>query len=102
MVITSRASRLLLLSQEDCDGRRENQGKEPQSYGSEKDWLTGKTGQTVNETPDKAEKHDEHFYHSHRENKEPRPDPAGPSPVEKAEENDPSPDQKGQDIPRKS
>lgn len=79
-----------------------NRGKEPQSYGSEADWLTGKTGQTVNETPEKAERRDEHFYHSHREDKTPRSQPAERSPVDEAEENTPSPDPKGEDIPRKS
>jgi hypothetical protein len=28
-----------------------NDNKEPQSYGSQADWLTGQTGQTVNEQP---------------------------------------------------
>ncbi len=77
-------------------------GKEPQSYGSDQSWLTGKTGQKVNEDPEKAKKRDEHFYHSHRDEQRSRPDPAGPSPVEKAEETDPNPEPEGADIPRKS
>lgn len=77
-------------------------GKEPQSYGSEEGWLTGKTSQTVNETPEKAEKRDEHFYHSHREDKTPRPQASEWSPVDEAEENSPTPDPEGEDIPRKS
>lgn len=76
--------------------------REPQSYGSEKDWLTGDTGQTVDDTPQKVEREDEHFYHSHREDEVPRPKPAGRSPIDEAEENDPSPEGGGKDIPRKS
>ena len=80
----------------------EKKGNEPQSYGSEKDWLTGNTGQTVDGTPEKVEREDEHFYHSHREDAVDRPKPAGRSPVAEAEENDPSPEGGGEDIPRKS
>lgn len=43
------------------------QGREPQSYGSESDWLTGKTGQTVDETPGRESRHDEEFYESRHE-----------------------------------
>lgn len=41
-----------------------DQGREPQSYGSESDWLTGKTGQTVENTPERTSRHDEDFYDS--------------------------------------
>jgi hypothetical protein len=37
---------------------------EPQSYGSGADWVTGKTGQTVEDTPHKSDRHDEAFYES--------------------------------------
>lgn len=40
------------------------QGREPQSYGSESDWLTGKTGSTVQGTPQRTSRHDEEFYES--------------------------------------
>lgn len=39
---------------------------EPQSYGSQKDWLHGKTGQTVDRTPHKSDRHDEAFYDDRR------------------------------------
>jgi hypothetical protein len=42
---------------------RENKGgKEPQSYGSDKGWLEGKTGQTVENTPSRTSRHDEEHY----------------------------------------
>jgi hypothetical protein len=50
--------------------------KEPQSYGSEKDWLTGKTGQTVENTPERTSRHDEEFYESRHESEE-SPAPLG-------------------------
>jgi hypothetical protein len=37
-------------------------GKEPQSYGSDKGWLEGKTGQTVENTPGRTSRHDEEHY----------------------------------------
>jgi hypothetical protein len=42
-------------------------GAEPQSYGSNGDWLSGKTGQTVEETPQRTDRHDERFYESRHE-----------------------------------
>lgn len=44
--------------------------REPQSYGSDKDWLTGKTGQTVENTPDRVSRHDEEFYESRHDSSE--------------------------------
>lgn len=41
-------------------------GREPQSYGSEKDWTTGETGQTVNRTEIPPPEHTD-FYESRRE-----------------------------------
>ncbi|HEY0591101.1 MAG TPA: hypothetical protein VGF40_05005 [Thermoanaerobaculia bacterium] len=35
---------------------------EPQSYGSQKDWLEGTTAQTVEGTPHRVSRHDEAFY----------------------------------------
>lgn len=59
-----------------------NQGKEPQSYGSESDWLTGKTGQTVANTPDRVSRHDEDFYDSRHEQE-------GETPAVEADAEDP-------------
>lgn len=42
--------------------RDRNRPKEPQSYGSEKDWVEGKTGQTVENTPSRVSRHDEAHY----------------------------------------
>ena len=53
-------------------------GREPQSYGSESDWLTGKTGQTVDDTPGRAARHDEEFYENRHE-------PEGETPAAAAE-----------------
>lgn len=47
------------------------QGREPQSYGSESDWLTGRTGQTVDETPERVSRHDEDFYESRSDEENP-------------------------------
>jgi len=44
--------------------------REPQSYGSEKDWLTGKTDQTVEDTPNRVSRHDEEFYESRHDSSE--------------------------------
>lgn len=39
-----------------------DRGREPQSYGSESDWLSGHTDQTVDSTPERSSRHDESFY----------------------------------------
>lgn len=60
--------------------------KEPQSYGSNADWVTGKTDQTVN--PQKSEPAPEHrqFYDERRESEESHGDQGGNlSPVQLAE-----------------
>lgn len=60
--------------------------KEPQSYGSEKDWVTGRTGQEVNDQdaappPEQAE-----FYDERRESEASAPAQGGlTSPVQLAE-----------------
>lgn len=41
--------------------------KEPQSYGSEKDWLTGKTGQEVNDQDSAPAPEHREFYDERRE-----------------------------------
>lgn len=40
----------------------ERRTDEPQSYGSQKDWLEGTTAQTVEGTPHRVSRHDEPFY----------------------------------------
>ena len=81
-------------------------GSEPQSYGSQDEWLTGKTGQTVDGTPHKTSRTDEGFYESRREDRSTTTQPSpGRSPVDKSVENDATPDPAGsttEDIPRKS
>lgn len=53
--------------------------KEPQSYGSEKDWLTGRTGQDVNEQGQASEPAPEHreFYDDRRESEKSAPEQGG-------------------------
>lgn len=48
----------------DNDANRPARGRtdEPQSYGSDRDWLEGTTGQTVEGTPHRTARHDEAFY----------------------------------------
>lgn len=78
---------------------------EPQSYGGQDGWLTGKTGQTVDDTPQKSSRTDEGFYESRRDDTSTTAQPpAGRSPVDEQLENDRTPDPAGtstQDIPRK-
>lgn len=77
---------------------------EPQSYGSQADWLTGRTGQTVDGTPEKASRHDEEFYKSKRDDRGRTAEgPAQRSPLDDTLENDPVPDPAGTgwDIPHK-
>jgi hypothetical protein len=80
-------------------------GVEPQSYGSDADWLSGHTGQTVEETPQSADRTDEEFYESrHDDRSSTSESPAGRSPVEKELEHEETPDPgsaPGEDIPRK-
>ena len=60
---------------------RENKGgKEPQSYGSDKGWLEGKTGQTVENTPGRTSRHDEeHYEDRHDRGPTETPDPGAES-----------------------
>ncbi|HEY0157786.1 MAG TPA: hypothetical protein VGF28_10915 [Thermoanaerobaculia bacterium] len=44
--------------------------KEPQSYGSEKDWVTGKTGQEVNDQDSVPAPEHREFYDERRESEE--------------------------------
>ncbi len=44
--------------------------KEPQSYGSEKDWVTGKTGQEVNDQASAPAPEHREFYDERRESEE--------------------------------
>jgi hypothetical protein len=49
---------------------RRTKGTEPQSYGSERDWLYGTTGQTVEGTPHRTSRQDEAFYDPSHDAKE--------------------------------
>ena len=84
---------------------KKKDGSEPQSYGSNKDWLTGKTGETVDETPAKSSRTDEEFYESRHNSGSAHESPGSKrSPVDAAQEQNPSPDSpptNEQDIPRK-
>lgn len=42
--------------------------KEPQSYGSDKGWISGKTGGTIDNQPQKSEGGDDAFYNPRRDN----------------------------------
>jgi hypothetical protein len=46
----------------DQDKPPQGRTDEPQSYGSQKDWLEGTTAQTVEGTPHRVSRHDEAFY----------------------------------------
>lgn len=62
---------------------RKTTGNEPQSYGSQEEWLRGRTGQTVNGTANTARRHDEEFYENHRDSEQSAPAQGGlTSPVQ--------------------
>lgn len=80
----------------------EKDSAEPQSYGSEKDWLTGKTGQTVDNTPEKTSRTDEEFYRSRHHSGSPYESPeAPPIPADESEGRNVSSGKGETDIPRK-
>jgi hypothetical protein len=47
-----------------ADQKKPSRTDEPQSYGSDRDWLEGTTAQTVENTPSRTSRHDEPFYDS--------------------------------------
>lgn len=51
--------------------------KEPQSYGSERDWLTGDTDQNVNRLKGNPNSQHGDFYRSRRESEQNGPDQGG-------------------------
>jgi hypothetical protein len=60
--------------------------REPQSYGSEKDWVTGKTGQEVNDQDSAPPPEHAEFYDERREAEASAPTQGGlTSPVQLAE-----------------
>ncbi|HYK04334.1 MAG TPA: hypothetical protein VE974_21465 [Thermoanaerobaculia bacterium] len=60
--------------------------REPQSYGSEKDWVTGKTGQEVNDQDSAPAPEHAEFYDERRESESSGPVQGGlTSPVQLAE-----------------
>jgi hypothetical protein len=76
---------------------------EPQSYGGQADWLTGRTGQSVDQTPEKTTRTDEEFYRSrHGWGSTTSEAPAQRSPVDGEVEKDPAPGSSapGKSIPR--
>jgi hypothetical protein len=52
-------------------------GKEPQSYGSGSDWLTGRTGQEVNDQKSAPPPEHRDFYDSSREEAQTTPNQGG-------------------------
>lgn len=62
--------------------------KEPQSYGSQGDWLSGNTGQEVNRQKGNSNSQHADFYSSHRESEENAPDQGGRVSPEQMAEND--------------
>jgi hypothetical protein len=70
------------------------QSKEPQSYGSGPDWVTGRTGQTVEDTPHRTSRHDEEFYEDrHLDDRSPGARGGLPNEVQRSEGVDfPQPD----------
>jgi hypothetical protein len=52
-------------------------GKEPQSYGSGKDWVTGKTGQEVNDQKSEPAPEHREFYDERRESETTSPHQGG-------------------------
>ncbi|HEY0142268.1 MAG TPA: hypothetical protein VGF48_15325 [Thermoanaerobaculia bacterium] len=51
--------------------------KEPQSYGSGSDWVTGKTGEQVNDQKSAPPAEHSEFYDERRESEESAPDQGG-------------------------
>jgi len=47
--------------------RPQSSGREPQSYGSKREWVSGKTSQTADDTPGKISRVAEPFYESRHE-----------------------------------
>jgi hypothetical protein len=55
----------------------DNKGNEPQSYGSEKEWVTGETGQEVNRQSGNPNSQQSDFYQSRRDSEGSAPDQGG-------------------------
>jgi hypothetical protein len=55
----------------------DNKGNEPQSYGSEKEWVTGETGQEVNRQSGNPNSQHSDFYESRRESEGSAPEQGG-------------------------
>lgn len=74
--------------------------REPQSYGSGKDWVTGKTGQQVNEQKSTPRPEHRDFYDERRESETSSPDQGGRiSEVQLAESAEPAGRPTGDDSP---
>ena len=64
--------------------------KEPQSYGSGKDWVTGRTGQEVNDQKSEPAPEHREFYDSARESETTSPDQGGRTSDVQLAESDPT------------
>ncbi len=74
--------------------------KEPQSYGSGSDWVTGRTGQQVNEQKSTPAPEHREFYDERRESETTSPDQGGhTSDVQLAENAEPMGRPTGEDSP---
>ncbi len=64
--------------------------REPQSYGSNVDWVTGKTGETVNDPKSPPPPEHREFYDDSRDSEASAPHQGGePSPLQVAESEEP-------------
>lgn len=74
--------------------------KEPQSYGSGSDWVTGRTGQQVNEQKSEPAPEHREFYDERRESETTAPDQGGrTSDFQLAESAEPTGRPTGEDEP---
>ena len=77
-----------------------NDTREPQSYGSQGDWSTGKTGQEVNEQKSVPAPEHREFYDERRESETSHEAQGGlTSPVQLAENAQPVGEATGEDLP---
>jgi len=76
--------------------------KEPQSYGSQEDWVTGKTGEQVNDPKSEPAPEHREFYDDRRESETTDDHQGGKtSPVQLAENAEPMGRSRGEEAPIK-
>ena len=74
--------------------------REPQSYGSGSDWVTGRTGQQVNEQKSEPAPEHREFYDERRTSESTSPDQGGlTSDVQLADSAEPAGEATGEDSP---